>query len=284
MRRALRTLFSGDRRAACRRARCMAQATAQISGTVKDTSGGVLPGVSVTVTQTETGFKRKAISETDGLLSCPAFRSGRIASKRAAGVPHLDSDRHRAAGQQQPACRSPSSSARSGNDHGHGQHAAVETRTLGVGQVMENKRILELPLNGRNPADLLALLPSRPATAAECDQPQHGGQQRRPGVFGGRGSVVRRLLHPRRRHPQQSVRQPEPAAAVPRCAAGIPRGNERADGAERDALGRRRQRSDQVGHELVPRQRLRILPPSQLQLPRSVRRRRTPMAASKTTA
>ena len=36
----------------------------------------------------------------------------------------------------------------------------VETRNLGVGQVMDNKRILDLPLNGRNPADLLQYLPA----------------------------------------------------------------------------------------------------------------------------
>ena len=35
-----------------------AQSTAQIGGTVKDQSGAVLPGVEVTVTQTDTGVKR----------------------------------------------------------------------------------------------------------------------------------------------------------------------------------------------------------------------------------
>jgi hypothetical protein len=34
------------------------QATAQISGTVKDQTGAVLPGVEVTMTHTETGIKR----------------------------------------------------------------------------------------------------------------------------------------------------------------------------------------------------------------------------------
>ena len=34
-----------------------AQATAQISGTVRDQSGAVLPGVEVTATQTETGHR-----------------------------------------------------------------------------------------------------------------------------------------------------------------------------------------------------------------------------------
>src|SRR5207244_9282129 len=35
--------------------------------------------------------------------------------------------------------------------------AMVETRTVGVGQVIENERILELPLNGRQATDLITL-------------------------------------------------------------------------------------------------------------------------------
>src|SRR2546426_8966328 len=40
--------------------------TAQISGTVKDQSGAVLPGVEVTVTQTATGAKRATVSNETG--------------------------------------------------------------------------------------------------------------------------------------------------------------------------------------------------------------------------
>ena len=43
-----------------------AQATAQITGTVKDQSGAVLPGVEVTVTQTETGTTRTAVTNETG--------------------------------------------------------------------------------------------------------------------------------------------------------------------------------------------------------------------------
>ena len=52
----------------------------------------------------------------------------------------------------------------------------VETRALGISQVMENKRILELPLNGRNTADLLALLP------AAVPQPQLNATSRSMGA------------------------------------------------------------------------------------------------------
>src|SRR5260370_21075569 len=43
-----------------------AQSTAQMSGTVKDPSGAVLPGAEVTATQTETGIVRTTISNETG--------------------------------------------------------------------------------------------------------------------------------------------------------------------------------------------------------------------------
>src|SRR5437762_10610549 len=43
-----------------------AQATAQITGTVKDQTGAVLPGVEVTATQTDTGIARTAVTNETG--------------------------------------------------------------------------------------------------------------------------------------------------------------------------------------------------------------------------
>ena len=54
----------------------LAQATAQITGTVKDSSGGVLPGASVSATQTETGFKREVVTDAAGLFSFPGIPVG----------------------------------------------------------------------------------------------------------------------------------------------------------------------------------------------------------------
>ena len=51
-----------------------AQATAQINGTVADSSGAVLPGVTVIALQTETGFRREAVTDETGsyaLLNLP---------------------------------------------------------------------------------------------------------------------------------------------------------------------------------------------------------------------
>ena len=75
-----------------------------------------------------------------------------------AGFPYLCSDRNRPAGEQQ-------SGDQSGSEVGQvseqvevqANAALVETRSQGVGQVIENERILELPLNGRQVTDLITL-------------------------------------------------------------------------------------------------------------------------------
>src|SRR5881296_1453218 len=53
-----------------------AQATAQISGTVKDQSGAVLPGVEVTATQTDTGIARSAVTNETGSFVLPNLAIG----------------------------------------------------------------------------------------------------------------------------------------------------------------------------------------------------------------
>jgi len=53
-----------------------AQGTAQISGVVKDESGAVLPGVTVTVTQVDTGLIRTVATETNGAYTMPNLPTG----------------------------------------------------------------------------------------------------------------------------------------------------------------------------------------------------------------
>ena len=53
-----------------------AQATAQISGSVQDQSGAVLPGVEVTATQTETGVRRATVTNETGNYVLPNLPLG----------------------------------------------------------------------------------------------------------------------------------------------------------------------------------------------------------------
>src|SRR5262249_41071718 len=52
------------------------QSTAQISGTVTDPSGAVLPGVQITATQTDTGIVRTTISDEAGVYALPNLALG----------------------------------------------------------------------------------------------------------------------------------------------------------------------------------------------------------------
>ena len=136
-----------------------AQATAQISGTVRDQSGAVLPGVEVTATQTETGISRNTITNETGsyaLLNLPlgpykldaalpGFRAfvqtGIVLQVNATLVinPTLE------VGQVTEQVEVQANAAQ------------VETRSSTISQVVENARILDLPLNGRLITDLIAL-------------------------------------------------------------------------------------------------------------------------------
>src|SRR5712692_802175 len=53
-----------------------AQGTAQISGSVKDQSGAVLPGVEITATQTGTGITRTAVTNETGSYALPNLALG----------------------------------------------------------------------------------------------------------------------------------------------------------------------------------------------------------------
>src|SRR4030095_16702288 len=180
MRRALRTLFVGLVVMLCASA-AMAQATAQIAGTVKDPSGGVLPGANVTATQTDTGFKREAVSDADGVFLLPGLPIGPYrldvslqgfrTSIQTGIVLQVNSNPNVPVvlelGTVQEAVTVTANTQ------------TVETRSLGVSQVMDNKRIVELPLNGRNSADLLALLP------AAVPMPQNNATSRSMGGSSG---------------------------------------------------------------------------------------------------
>src|SRR5438093_4588172 len=126
-----------------------AQVTAQISGTAKDQSGAVLPGVEIRATQSETGTSRTSVTNETGsyVLSnlpigpykleaaLPGFRT----YARTGIVLQVDSNPvinvTLEVGQVAETIEVQSNAV------------AVETRSTSVGQVVETTRINELPLN-----------------------------------------------------------------------------------------------------------------------------------------
>jgi len=55
----------------------IAQTQASISGVVHDSTGAVIPGVTVTVTNPSTNFTRNAISNEAGVYNFPSLQPGR---------------------------------------------------------------------------------------------------------------------------------------------------------------------------------------------------------------
>src|SRR6266513_2465975 len=137
----------------------LAQGTAQISGTVKDQSGAVLPGVEITATQTETGISRNTVSNETGSYVLPNLAVGPY--RLEAALPGFRT--YVQTGIVLQVNSSPVINAVlevgqvTEQVEVQANAALVETRNAGVGQVIENERILELPLNGRQVTDLITL-------------------------------------------------------------------------------------------------------------------------------
>ncbi|NOT27368.1 MAG: carboxypeptidase regulatory-like domain-containing protein [Acidobacteria bacterium] len=136
-----------------------AQATAQINGTVADSSGGVLPGVTVIAIQTETGFRREAVSDENGaysLLNLPigpyrieASLSGFRTFAQTGVVLQVASNPVIPVRMELGSLEETVSVEASA--------PLVETRNPAVGAVITNEQVEELPLEGRNPATLVLL-------------------------------------------------------------------------------------------------------------------------------
>jgi hypothetical protein len=136
-----------------------AQATAQISGTAKDQSGAVLPGVEIRVTQTETKVTRDTVTNESGSYVLPNLPLGPY--RLEASLPGFRT--YAQTGIELQVNSSPSVNVVlqvgqvSEQVEVQANAALVETRNSTVGTVVENERILELPLNGRSVSELIAL-------------------------------------------------------------------------------------------------------------------------------
>jgi carboxypeptidase family protein len=136
-----------------------AQNVAQLSGSVKDQSGAVLPGVEVKVTQTETGLTRDAVSDETGSYTLPNLPLGpyRLEAALPGFRTYVQSGIILQVGSNPTVNVVLQVGAVNEQVEVTADAALVETRSTGVGQVITNQSVLELPLNGRNVTELLML-------------------------------------------------------------------------------------------------------------------------------
>jgi len=134
-------------------------ATGQITGTVKDSTGAVVPGAAVTAISELTGARRDATANKEGnyvfallpvsVYSVTAELQGFRPAKRT-GV-RLNVDQvYRVDLELQPGGLTEAVEVQAAT-------VAIDTETATVGQVITEKQITDLPLNGRNFLQLLFL-------------------------------------------------------------------------------------------------------------------------------
>ena len=152
-----------------------AQATAQMNGTVRDQSGAVLPGVTVTVTQTDTGFTRTVVTEGSGGYVIPNLPTGPY--KLEVSLQGFKTYVQTGIVLQVGATPTLNVALGVGNlEETVAVEAAaplVDVQSAGISEVVDNERILELPLQGRQVTDLIVL------SGAAVNTGQVSGQRNR---------------------------------------------------------------------------------------------------------
>ena len=133
--------------------------TAQLDGRVTDESEAVLPGSTVTVTQTDTGFTRTVVTNADGSYVLPNLPTGPYRLEvslqgfrsyvqtgivlQVGGTPTVNVVLPLGGLEESVTVEAAS--------------PLVDVRSAGISEVVENERILELPLQGRQVTSLLVL-------------------------------------------------------------------------------------------------------------------------------
>ena len=164
-----------------------AGAVAQISGTVKDTSGGVLPGVDVTVTQTATGFTRSAVSDESGNYTLTNLPIGpyRLEAKLSGFRTYVQTGITLTVNANPVINVEMALGELTETVSVEAATPLVETRSPSIGTVIDNEKVEELPLNGRNPVELIQL------AGAAVPQPNLNASSRSmQGTSGGQAIAV----------------------------------------------------------------------------------------------
>ncbi len=131
----------------------------QIDGTVKDSSGGALPGVTVTVTQTATGLTRTVVTDAAGVYTLANLPVGPYRLEAMLqGFRTFRQDGIVLQVSTNPVVNVTLEVGEVAETITvRGNTTLVETRNPGIGQVVNNQQVLELPLNGRQPTQLILL-------------------------------------------------------------------------------------------------------------------------------
>ena len=186
--------------------------TAQLSGRITDESGATLPGVTVTVTQTDTGLTRSVVTNDNGTYVLPNLPTGPYRLEAAlqgfrtfvqtgivlqvAATPVLNVVL--AIGRLEETVTVDAAAP------------LVDVQSAGIGDIVDNERIVELPLQGRQVTDLIVLAGAAVKTDT-TDNPRYTRGGVRISVAGGLPIGVAYLLDGAAHNdPQSNMNLPMP--------------------------------------------------------------------------
>ena len=165
----------------------LAQTLGEITGEVRDSTGASVPGVTVNITNTATNAKRSSITNDAGIYSFPSLPPG-IYNLKAEKQGFKSATSNNIEVQVQQTVRldlDMSVGSVSESIEVSAQASALTTENSTLGTVVENKRIVELPLNGRNYLQLVSLSPN-----TSTGFPSAGQARSRQGGFRSENSIA----------------------------------------------------------------------------------------------
>src|SRR5712691_1513383 len=137
-----------------------AQSTATVQGTVTDTQNAIMPGVSITIRNSATGLERTVTTGSTGEYVAASLQPGHYVV-----VAHIEGFQDQTREVDLDVAQIAVVSMKLGvaalaeNLTVTGASPLIETATVSVGQVMAERTVQEIPLNGRHFVDLGPLMP-----------------------------------------------------------------------------------------------------------------------------
>ena len=165
----------------------LAQTLGEITGEVRDTTGASVPGVTVNITNVATNAKRSSITNDAGIYSFPSLPPG-VYNLKAEKQGFKSATSSNVEVQVQQTVRldlDMTVGSVSESIEVSAQASALTTENSTLGTVVENKRIVELPLNGRNYLQLVSLSPN-----TSTGFPSAGQARSRQGGFRSENSIA----------------------------------------------------------------------------------------------
>ena len=186
-------------------------ATAELNGRVTDSSGAVLPGVTVTATQTATGLVRTVVTDGEGNYLISNLPTGpyRLEVSLQGFKTYVQTGLVLQVGATPTVNAALDLGSLEESVTVEAAAPIVDVRSAGISEVVENERIVELPLQGRQVTDLLVISGAAVQTGSVSSRGTPGGVNISVagGLSTGVGYTLDGAVHA---NPQQNANLPLP--------------------------------------------------------------------------